>query len=159
MKYDIKQFYLGLALCLCFSSTALAQGWMKVYEFDVPSRPSALFQTANNEYQIALMDYQSGVDNAHLSIYRINEQGDTLWTQKYPDILLGDVYQMIQTNDNGALVYGSTYIDDDFFDIQAIKLDPNGVVEWQTAIPNIGCLLYTSPSPRDGATSRMPSSA
>ena len=25
--------------------------------------------------------------------------------------------------------------------------------------PNITCLLYTSPSPRDGATSRMPSSA
>ena len=25
--------------------------------------------------------------------------------------------------------------------------------------PSIGCLLYTSPSPRDGATSRMPSSA
>ena len=24
---------------------------------------------------------------------------------------------------------------------------------------NVGCLLYTSPSPRDGATSRMPSSA
>ena len=27
------------------------------------------------------------------------------------------------------------------------------------AIGSDGCLLYTSPSPRDGATSRMPSSA
>ena len=27
------------------------------------------------------------------------------------------------------------------------------------AIPDIGCLLYTSPSPRDLSTSRMPSSA
>ena len=25
--------------------------------------------------------------------------------------------------------------------------------------PNMGCLLYTSPSPRDGLLSRMPSSA
>ena len=37
-------------------------------------------------------------------------------------------------------------------------LTPNGaniVINW----PIYGCLLYTSPSPRDGATSRMPSSA
>ena len=27
------------------------------------------------------------------------------------------------------------------------------------AVIGYGCLLYTSPSPRDGATSRMPSSA
>ena len=26
-------------------------------------------------------------------------------------------------------------------------------------LPDIGCLLYTSPSPRDGLLSRMPSSA
>ena len=33
---------------------------------------------------------------------------------------------------------------------------------WETdayLVDNLGCLLYTSPSPRDGATSRMPSSA
>ena len=29
----------------------------------------------------------------------------------------------------------------------------------QTAAKEIGCLLYTSPSPRDGLLSRMPSSA
>ena len=28
-----------------------------------------------------------------------------------------------------------------------------------TAIKDVGCLLYTSPSPRDGLLSRMPSSA
>ena len=32
--------------------------------------------------------------------------------------------------------------------------------QWtQVGIDIDGCLLYTSPSPRDGATSRMPSSA
>ena len=29
----------------------------------------------------------------------------------------------------------------------------------QDELKDVGCLLYTSPSPRDGATSRMPSSA
>ena len=33
-----------------------------------------------------------------------------------------------------------------------LKKELNMVVDWS-------CLLYTSPSPRDGATSRMPSSA
>ena len=33
-------------------------------------------------------------------------------------------------------------------------------VDWQLAdVPLDGCLLYTSPSPRDGLLSRMPSSA
>ena len=31
--------------------------------------------------------------------------------------------------------------------------------EKEVAIPGEGCLLYTSPSPRDGLLSRMPSSA
>ena len=42
--------------------------------------------------------------------------------------------------------------------------DPQGYVKWLTDAQPIfqkaqGCLLYTSPSPRDGLLSRMPSSA
>ena len=42
-------------------------------------------------------------------------------------------------------------------EVESIILDPNApryVSEWGQ-----GCLLYTSPSPRDGLLSRMPSSA
>ena len=35
----------------------------------------------------------------------------------------------------------------------------NQIVDPGAADPNVGCLLYTSPSPRDGLLSRMPSSA
>ena len=38
------------------------------------------------------------------------------------------------------------------------ELDNTGRVENSNHIPR-GCLLYTSPSPRDGLLSRMPSSA
>ena len=31
--------------------------------------------------------------------------------------------------------------------------------EWDIEVPDYNCLLYTSPSPRDGLLSRMPSSA
>ena len=42
---------------------------------------------------------------------------------------------------------------------RAGKLDPNRVIESSVDILIAGCLLYTSPSPRDGLLSRMPSSA
>ena len=50
----------------------------------------------------------------------------------------------IQTQNNHALLRDSDYDD--------------GVQVWQLGVNN-GCLLYTSPSPRDATLSRMPSSA
>ena len=40
------------------------------------------------------------------------------------------------------------------FDPELLRVIPNAVVE-----RDYGCLLYTSPSPRDATLSRMPSSA
>ena len=40
-----------------------------------------------------------------------------------------------------------------------IGLSPRGVIIWQRMAQAWACLLYTSPSPRDLSTSRMPSSA
>ena len=42
---------------------------------------------------------------------------------------------------------------------EAVVLTADGVGEWATTTVAIGCLLYTSPSPRDRSLSRMPSSA
>ena len=44
--------------------------------------------------------------------------------------------------------------------ISTDELRPNNIVHViLDGTPHYSCLLYTSPSPRDGATSRMPSSA
>ena len=44
-----------------------------------------------------------------------------------------------------------------------LKRSPNNYTEYESTvneiINNVNCLLYTSPSPRDGLLSRMPSSA
>ena len=43
---------------------------------------------------------------------------------------------------------------------EMVEEDVSGEGEWESGFPrSIGCLLYTSPSPRDLSTSRMPSSA
>ena len=40
-----------------------------------------------------------------------------------------------------------------------VALQPRTSYYWEVGAWHMACLLYTSPSPRDGATSRMPSSA
>ena len=50
---------------------------------------------------------------------------------------------------------GNTYA----VEVKAGKIDISGVRQAYTNAKLIGCLLYTSPSPRDRQKSRMPSSA
>ena len=45
------------------------------------------------------------------------------------------------------------------FNAEFLKLSPNNRMPAIVDHEPIGCLLYTSPSPRDLSTSRMPSSA
>ena len=45
---------------------------------------------------------------------------------------------------------------------EVLRVDPASVADYElpgTALRRVGCLLYTSPSPRDRSLSRMPSSA
>ena len=57
-----------------------------------------------------------------------------------PDALIGDRYRVISSQ---------IVVDTDAYSLPELPL------EFQTYV----CLLYTSPSPRDGLLSRMPSSA
>ena len=41
----------------------------------------------------------------------------------------------------------------------SVTLEKNNAREYKREVKDQGCLLYTSPSPRDLSTSRMPSSA
>ena len=43
--------------------------------------------------------------------------------------------------------------------LDEMEMEPAGMMLWFSQIMSEGCLLYTSPSPRDGLLSRMPSSA
>ena len=66
-----------------------------------------------------------------------------------------------------AVVAGDDYLDDDFDDLDYASEDElNGMNDFKQNQKNSNvlsnsnpCLLYTSPSPRDLSTSRMPSSA
>ena len=86
------------------------------------------------------LDGQTNSGDRDVFISKFNSDGSKQWTQ-----LLGssdwDSAASITTADDGSIyITGST----------------QGDLDGQT---NSGCLLYTSPSPRDLSTSRMPSSA
>ena len=86
---------------------------------------------------------QGGIKNANQRVYPVNEIGKAVKT-------LNDQIQ------NGYSVLGEVDHPDDL----KINLDrvSHMIVNMWMDGPN-GCLLYTSPSPRDGLLSRMPSSA
>ena len=52
-------------------------------------------------------------------------------------------------------------LDAELTEVQALILVPSRelAIQIEQVVRNMGCLLYTSPSPRDGLLSRMPSSA
>ena len=54
------------------------------------------------------------------------------------------------------LTMDSTIVDDDMLN-DGVFFDGSSIAGWKAI--NESCLLYTSPSPRDGLLSRMPSSA
>ena len=93
--------------------------------------------------------------------YRLNTvTGAVIWEKEIGEVFSIDpsIHEFVDrgvaiSNDGGLFVnFGyflgsNTYLGDKYG-----KLDSNGNLVW-------GCLLYTSPSPRDATLSRMPSSA
>ena len=96
-----------------------------------------------------LAAYQAEIDAAIASIDRI------VSTTSFNGKKLLDGSQAIQ-----ATGVDSTKIEDlRIFTRSSYSTSTSIVVELQTAATKATCLLYTSPSPRDLSTSRMPSSA
>ena len=64
----------------------------------------------------------------------------------------GMAFFSLDGSNRGLLVLNHEYVDDGL-------LHTDGMKTWSAAKVRKSCLLYTSPSPRDGLLSRMPSSA
>ena len=88
----------------------------------------------------------------------IHVDGDTAWIgiTKYAQEALGDLV-FVELPDVGA----SFNKGDDFAVVESVKTaaEVYTPVSGEVIEANQACLLYTSPSPRDLSTSRMPSSA
>ena len=79
------------------------------------------------------------------------EEVKKFWPQSAPDINNIKKYVKKYQDEKIVIKYGgNVLIDKDIF---------NNFIDDINILNKLGCLLYTSPSPRDGLLSRMPSSA
>ena len=74
-----------------------------------------------------------------------------------PLMKLVEIIPAVQTNHN--VLRQARKLIDNWGKLTVLAKDTPGFIVNRVARPFYGCLLYTSPSPRDLSTSRMPSSA
>ena len=73
----------------------------------------------------------------------------------FDGVLIRKIVEMIETQLGGQKLYRVYFVSGNYYAFSQ-NFDVNEIV---TSIQYDNCLLYTSPSPRDLSTSRMPSSA
>ena len=96
--------------------------------------------TVDPDYWTQTEDMQQVIDG---------DSGTLVWNV---DSATSDI---IQTQYGGQVKVGFWWIDCNEFTIDAVRV----YTDKSSTNPTTTCLLYTSPSPRDGLLSRMPSSA
>lgn len=76
--------------------------------------------------------YGSGIRDAY--VMRLNSIGDTLWAKAYGGNSIDGSNDFIQTVDGGFLLVGNTFsFGAGGSDVYAVKIDPNGTVQWEYA--------------------------
>ena len=88
----------------------------------------------------------------------IDEDGNEVEMYVVEETRINNVNYLLVTEDEGDEEEAEAYILKDISKEEDEEAVYEMVVE-DSEIDYIGCLLYTSPSPRDNKTSRMPSSA
>ena len=86
-------------------------------------------------------------------LFLISIDGELIWKKDIEAKIIGEIVQ-VDLYKNGRLQYAFNTTED----FQIIDKNSN-VVKKVKNKNKLGCLLYTSPSPRDRQKSRMPSSA
>ena len=132
---------------VCFGNTGHAEGVLVVFDPRVKSLDALLKVFWESHDPTQGMRQGNDIGSQYRSLIVCNSK-----TQVSTCIKSMDDYQ-IQLSKNGfdeittEVISGSTFYYAEGYHQQYLQKNPNG------------CLLYTSPSPRDGQISRMPSSA
>ena len=120
-----------------------------------------VFSTSDDDY--GLIYYLTNSIASHISGWE-----NTLWKLTIPRVLNSEIAEILYPNKEDESVYGKKYfhllkekgiirkgkgVDENYYLLDELEASLSAYIRKEF------CLLYTSPSPRDGATSRMPSSA
>ena len=147
---ETKDYLLGARY---FSTLDLISGYWQI-EIDEADKHKTAFTTSQGHYEFNRMPF--GLTNAPATFQRLMNNILQPVIHKFALVYLDDV-----------IIYSKT-IDDHIEHIQCVldllregglKIKLSKCIFLQKSVKYLGCLLYTSPSPRDRQKSRMPSSA
>ena len=151
---------LATALMAALSFTATADTELTVYtavEAEDLKRYADTFNEDHPDIKVNWVRDSTGIVTAKLLAEKNNPQADVVWGLAATSLLLLKSEGMLEP----YAPKGVDLLDAKFID----KSDPptwTGMDAWVASVcynTVEACLLYTSPSPRDGLLSRMPSSA
>ena len=130
---------------------------------DALSRPAALTQTDIIESVRSIMSDVKAHGDAAVLDYTARFDGASLTSLKVPNSDLKAAWDALPDADKDALKSAHKNIQT-FHTAQLppdieVETMPGVICRRESRAIDIACLLYTSPSPRDLSTSRMPSSA
>ena len=133
--------------------------WAKVLDGGVQYssivQGNALVATADSNFLVA--DWHgTDVNNADWRLIKFNGQGDTLWKHSYYSPNYTDVnLQVLNTPDHGFLLSGGRYyyiLNDSISPMEyyVMKVDSNGIKQWEATYGLNAVLLYTEPTSDGG---------
>lgn len=87
-------------------------------------------KTRNNGFICAGRTFSFGTGGWECYLIRLNNQGDTLWTKTYGNVLYDELQDVDTTRDGGFIAVGHTTTTDYSANVYLIKTDSNGVHQW-----------------------------
>ncbi|HET6243831.1 MAG: hypothetical protein H0V01_12735 [Bacteroidetes bacterium] len=100
------------------------------------SNPISIIQSADNNYYLTAEQYDQDANINSLWLMKLTQEGDTIWTKKYPHFYSR---QTILTISGDLLFYGSNYSQTEeqkkhYHYLKIIYLDKEGNLKWQKDI-------------------------
>lgn len=98
--------------------------------------PTQLIQTKDNGFFLTVEQYDSSSADHNLWLIKLNNDGDTLWSKKYPKLIPKET---IITTDGDLVFYGSNYSSKEeekahYHFLKILVVDNNGNTKWQKII-------------------------
>ena len=128
-----KSLYILTLLSLFITTSALAQGWERVYFSDDYETGNVLLQTNDNGYAVAGDTYVGAEGTNGVLLARFDENGAPLWKTFFETDSVGLGEEMLLTPENGFLLAGTALeIDPTFLNRGfLLKTDDQGNLLWR----------------------------
>ncbi len=109
--------------------------WAQSYGGNMDDAAFSITPTEDNCYVIAGLTNSFGEGQQDFYLFKIDDNGNELWSKTYGGDAEDEAYSVKQTPDGGFIITGETYsFDAQWRDIYVVKTDPEGNMLWDKLI-------------------------